>query len=97
MSELLDFYEQQARKGFSTNPWLADLQAQGLHEFTSFGFPTRHDEDWKYTVVDTLLQHRFVQQYLKSTADTFRASDLPIGSHLTIRNGQILGDRKSVV
>ena len=64
MSEVMEFYQQQARQGCSPIPWLAELQAKGLRELMRYGFPTRHHEDWKYTVVDALLQHRFVQRRL---------------------------------
>ncbi|MBO8789048.1 hypothetical protein INP28_14890, partial [Staphylococcus aureus] len=65
MSEVLDFYQQQAQAGFSIIPWLAELQGKGLRDLKRQGFPTRHHEDWKYTQVDNLLQRRFVVQKQK--------------------------------
>lgn len=90
MSELLDFYKQQAKEGLSTLPWLAELQTKGLREFTRYGFPTRHNEDWKYTVVDTFLQQRFVKQE-ETVASLMTAphSDIPVSSQLIIQNGQV--------
>lgn len=60
MSESVAFYQNQALDVASSNPWLLDLQQQALRQFNQQGFPTRHDEDWKYTSVESFLQHRFV-------------------------------------
>lgn len=95
MSEVLEFYQQQAKEGFSTVPWLAELQAKGLHELANYGFPSRHDEEWKYTLVDKFLLERFVQQDVKQRTQVVD-SGLPIGIRLTIQNGQILGDQELV-
>ncbi len=89
MSEPLDFYQQQAKEQFSTIPWLADLQQNGLQKLASYGFPNRHDEEWKYTLVDSFLQHRFEQQSNQHPKEMQTDSDLPSGLRLTIINGQI--------
>ncbi|KTD32836.1 ABC transporter permease [Legionella nautarum] len=92
MSEVIDFYQQQAKQELSTIPWLAELQTKGLHEFLRRGFPTRHHEDWKYTVVDTLLQQRFIQQRQNQTSrikPEFQ-SDL----YLTLQNGQVFNENE---
>ncbi len=41
------------------------------------GFPTRYMEDWKYTLVDSFLQQRFVNEQAEVTC-THKTS-LPIG------------------
>jgi Fe-S cluster assembly protein SufD len=61
MSEVLDFYLQQAKGTVSTTPWVADLQQAAVNDLTQYGFPTRHVEDWKYTVLDSFLQQRFLR------------------------------------
>lgn len=92
MSELLDFYKQQAKAGISTIPWLAELQAKGLRELTRYGFPTRHDEDWKYTLVDSFLQQRFAKkQGMLASELTAPRSDLPASMQLILQNGQVFG------
>lgn len=93
MSELLDFYKQQAQEGMSTIPWLAALQAKGLQELARFGgFPSRHDEEWKYTSVDTFLQQPFTKLLRPSTSATSSiSSDMPVSRQLIIQNGQVLG------
>ncbi len=99
MSEILDFYQQRAKASLSTLPWLAQLQTKALMDLHRCGFPTRHDEDWKYTRVDALLNQPFM---LSGTVDSSQESaitmhdeqvhsDLPISQHVLIRNGLILG------
>jgi Fe-S cluster assembly protein SufD len=55
----LDFYQSQAKAQLSNIPWLAALQKEALEEFLKLGFPTRHTEEWKYTSVDSFLEHNF--------------------------------------
>ncbi|MBA2709257.1 MAG: Fe-S cluster assembly protein SufD [Tatlockia sp.] len=91
MSEPLDFYQQQAKEQFSTIPWLADIQRDGLRELATYGFPNRHDEEWKYTQVDSFLKHRFEPQ--KNQPREIQAdSDSPSGLRLNIINGQVFPD-----
>jgi Fe-S cluster assembly protein SufD len=61
MNEILGFYQEQAKKGISTTyPWLAQLQSKASTDLNRYGFPRRHDEEWKYTNIDALLKHTFV-------------------------------------
>ena len=89
MSEVIEFYQQQAKAAFSTIPWLAKLQEQGLIELQRCGFPTRHQEDWKYTLVDSLLQQRFTQQALNQPARAKTEIKLPLNGCVTVQNGQV--------
>jgi len=89
MSEVLDFYEKQAYANQSTIPWLAALQNKALKEFRRYGFPDRHNEEWKYTRVDSLLQQQFATNAATDKAITQR-SDVPVGYQLMIQNGQLL-------
>lgn len=95
MSEILDFYQQQAKANLSSIPWLAQLQSQALMDLNRFGFPTRHDEDWKYTSVDTLLQQSFACFADVASATEVHShelhSDLPVKQQLLIQNGLISG------
>ena len=68
MNEILEFYQEQAEKGVSTIPWLAQLQSKASTDLKRHGFPTRHDEEWKYTNVDALLKQPFAQQKVGATA-----------------------------
>ncbi|KTC81671.1 Fe-S cluster assembly protein SufD [Legionella brunensis] len=90
MNEVLDFYQKQAKEGLSTIPWVAELQTKSLRELTFYGFPSRHHEDWKYTVVDTLLQQQFGRPQAKETAEIIK-SDVPVGGQIIIQNGHVFG------
>ncbi|OGV51419.1 MAG: Fe-S cluster assembly protein SufD [Legionellales bacterium RIFCSPHIGHO2_12_FULL_42_9] len=59
MSEVLDFYVQEAANSLSSIPWLAKYQQQARSDLERMGFPTRHCEDWKYTVLDSFAKNRF--------------------------------------
>lgn len=66
--------------------WLAALRESALRKFLAMGFPTRHDEDWKYTSVVPIERGRFAQS-LGHPADVdaaqVEALALP-GSHLLV-------------
>lgn len=59
MSEILNRYQQHAKACLSPVSWLAQLQTQAWSEFNRHGFPTRRDEDWKYTRVEALANQQF--------------------------------------
>lgn len=40
-------------------PWLQQLRRDAIDAFAQRGFPTRHDEEWKYTSVAGFEQHAF--------------------------------------
>jgi Fe-S cluster assembly protein SufD len=40
-------------------PWLAARRRDAIEQFANHGFPTRKDEDWKYTDVSPLAQHHW--------------------------------------
>ncbi len=86
--ELLDFYQQQAK--LSPIPWLAALQRQSLQNLANYGFPSHHNEAWKYTKVDTLLQHRFTNREVTKQAP-IKSFDLPLKQLIRIQNGSVFG------
>lgn len=59
MSEVIDFYQQEVQKKQVQNSFLSSIKTQGLDRFTKYGFPTRHDEAWKYSSPDAFLKERF--------------------------------------
>lgn len=87
MNEILDFYQQQAKAGKSTIPWLAQLQSKALDKLGRKGFPTRHDEEWKYTLVDALLKQQFAPSQNTGSALATNTSNLPVKQQLFIHNG----------
>ncbi|MDP1602551.1 MAG: Fe-S cluster assembly protein SufD [Legionella sp.] len=95
MSDILEFYQEQAKAGLSTIPWLALLQKNALNEFNRYAFPTRKDEDWKYTAMDGFLQHRFAKFSEEAASDVAKINaDIPIGRQLVIHNGQVVDVEK---
>lgn len=81
MSECVEFYQSQARDAMSSNPWLLTKQQEALQQLSQVGFPTRHDEDWKYTSVDSFVQHRFVAHKPASVSQVVSAQEIPIAAH----------------
>jgi Fe-S cluster assembly protein SufD len=94
MNEILEFYQEQAKKGLSTVPWLAQLQSKASTNLNRRGFPTRHDEEWKYTNVDALLKQSFVPHQHQVSPTAVPGSDLPVKQQLLIQNGLISGEKE---
>ncbi len=91
MSDLTDFYQEQVLAGVSDIPWLAQLQHDALDKFKRLGFPTRKDEEWKYTLLDGFLKQRFVPAD-KPCENWVRETDLPIDCNIiSINNGVVSG------
>ncbi|MBA2657104.1 MAG: Fe-S cluster assembly protein SufD [Tatlockia sp.] len=94
MSELLEFYQQKAKENSSPIPWIAALQQQGSRDFADYGFPTRHNEEWKYTLVDSFLKQRFEPK--TSQAPMANLSNLPYEFTLAVENGQLRTNYKLI-
>lgn len=62
--------------------WLRALQTQQLHAFLQRGFPTRREEKWKYTNVQTLSASMFT---FPQSADA--SASMQKNHHLVITNG----------
>lgn len=90
MSECVEYYQSQAQQVKSVHPWLLAKQQQGIEQLTQMGFPTRHDEDWKYTAVDAFTQHRFVANCTETTSLSDAAIAAPVASHhIMMIDGQL--------
>jgi Fe-S cluster assembly protein SufD len=48
-------------------PWLQKLRENAFRRFTELGFPTTHDEDWRFTNVAPIARAQFVNSTAKST------------------------------
>ena len=94
MNETLEFYQEQAKRGLSTLPWLAQMQTKASTDLKRRGFPTRHDEEWKYTNVDALLNQPFAQQNGVTNPIVIKESDLPVQHQLLVQNGIISGEKE---
>jgi Fe-S cluster assembly protein SufD len=92
MSDVTEHYQQQAQSGFSTIPWLYAQQSRALDEFKRMGFPTRKNEEWKYTQLHAFEQHLFTNACAPVTTDLIRATNPPIScDKIDIVNGRVLG------
>ena len=91
MSELLDFYQQQVKSQFSSIPWVHGLQKKALVDFNRMGFPTRREEDWKYTVVDSFLQQRFSNGLNTQVPVSAPGVPVPVGHLIALNNGMVVG------
>lgn len=99
MSDMINFYHEQAATRVATRPLLKALQKKALADFDGFGFPTRTDEDWKYTAVHAFLQQAFVEhpnvEQLDSHAVAVMAAakqtDVPVGTKIALVNGVVVG------
>ena len=90
MSETLDFYQQQAKSSVASLPWLAKLKSAALIDFKRLGFPTRRDEEWKYTSVDAFTQQHFqAAQAGDVVAKPQRQVLDPLSVSVNIVNGKI--------
>jgi len=90
MSELLDYYCEQARAKQSDSAWLAALQKQAVEDFYQQGFPKRTDEEWKYTRVDDIARHQFALPEAAATATTPPKSESPLSHVISLVNGSVI-------
>ena len=51
-----------------TPEWLSSLREQGIEHFTASGFPTRRDEEWRYTNVKPIVEGPFRTPLPEATA-----------------------------
>ena len=94
MSDLVNFYEQEALAQVSSIPWLKSLQKKALLDFMRLGFPRRTQEDWKYTAVDSFLKTQFASQSLGQHNNATTKSPgpaVPIGLPIDCINGVVRG------
>ena len=100
MSEVLDFYRQEALACQSLTPWLANYQQASLGDLARYGFPSRKVEDWKYTLLDGFLKTQFVRTdkgLVNQVAPlTCSPIHIPGGLEFTIVNGQFLANDEAL-
>ena len=92
MSDVIAAYDSDAKNAQSAIAWLAQLQQHGREDFARAGFPTRHDEEWKYTRLDAFLKQNYSANNNTATADNEAKSILPELKHcfrVNINNGCI--------
>lgn len=68
--------------------WLATLRSNAFDRFTALGFPTTHDEDWKYTNVSAIAKTRFAPGLMVETEpDGSPLADMDCATRLVFVNG----------
>ena len=55
----LEAFDQFNRRAATQLSWLKSLRQEGFARFAESGFPTTHDEDWRFTNITTLAQTEF--------------------------------------
>lgn len=89
MSALVQHYQQQTQ--LSDLPWVANLQQAALAALSQKGFPTRADEDWKYTALDSLWRHEFTLPADRTADESALAADVSGSLTIQFMNGQLFG------
>src|SRR5919107_1599115 len=81
---------QTVRESNPTVPWLELVRNSAMDRFEQLGFPTVHDEEWKYTNLAPLAKQNFVP----ATRETNLSLDArqfvypeTTGAHLVVVNG----------
>lgn len=94
MSNDVTFYQEQIQANLSKIQWLAKMQKEALKDFSRLGFPTRHQEDWKYTSLDLFLKNRF---YVRDNqVPHSEPAQLPFQNMYTLYQGQLPAELKSL-
>jgi Fe-S cluster assembly protein SufD len=75
MSASLELHVNEFTDASTHAPWLLDLKQQARIAFARLGFPTKNNEDWKYTSTAPLLQHAFS----KRNTSALCVPDVPAG------------------
>src|SRR3990167_4200043 len=72
MSETLSYYAKQAQRlpHHDLPAWWREAREAGRLYCQSHGFPTRHDEDWKYTPIQPFLDQNFEHAQLQKQSAT---------------------------
>ncbi|MDP3559907.1 MAG: Fe-S cluster assembly protein SufD [Legionellaceae bacterium] len=73
MSDVLSHYQRESQKSRETAPWIMQMQQRAESWLLQRGFPTRKEEDWKYSKLDNFIQQRYSFDPLQVTftAPTF--------------------------
>lgn len=81
---------QAARESSPTVPWLELVRNSAMDRFEQLGFPTVHDEEWKYTNLVPLAKHSFTPA-IRSRNESLDATRFvypeTAAAHLVVVNG----------
>jgi Fe-S cluster assembly protein SufD len=71
-------------------PWMAELREAGFRRFVETGFPTTHDEDWRFTNVAPIARTVF-DTASPAEADIDSLAPFALGTRIVFVNGFPLG------
>ncbi|MCU1219020.1 MAG: sufD [Candidatus Angelobacter sp.] len=85
----LEIFDQFSNRAAAQPRWLQSLRQDAFARFSEVGFPTTHDEDWRFTNVSTVANTAFElagpETVSEEQLEPFGASQF--GSHLVFING----------
>ena len=76
VSEQTGHWVEQFTAQQAAEPWLRSLRENAFRRFTELGFPTTHDEDWRFTNVAPIARSRFVAAGAKGAAGSIPVASL---------------------
>jgi Fe-S cluster assembly protein SufD len=76
----------------SLNQW----QTRALEKFLGVGFPTRHNEDWKYTNVNSIMDSTYKMPAKKSISVDLNELTLASAHQIVFINGQYQSDQSDL-
>lgn len=84
---------QQIQASSWTPPWLAGIRQKAFARFQSQGWPTRSEEDWRYTSTKALSQENFLTELPPLSFDaSWRSLYLGDAYRLVFVNGRYIGE-----
>lgn len=100
ITHYLDEYKR-VEKNLAGNdlPWLKQIREAGLEKFATQGFPTFHDEDWKYTNITPITKRKFIvdaQPYKAACSAPTDSLDFPSKYNLTFVNGHFVKELSQI-
>lgn len=85
---LTEFYQNEAKDTSSNLLWLEDLKKNAIAAFAQQGFPSKKDEDWRYTSLNDFEKHQFSRKYIE-TPDVNLDESLDFADKITFLNGEL--------
>jgi Fe-S cluster assembly protein SufD len=95
---LESFTEFQKRAAGRDLPWLRELRESAFARFCEVGFPTTHDEDWRFTNVSAIAKTPFelARETKVSKPEVEQFGVAGLGCHLVFVNGRFARELSSI-
>jgi Fe-S cluster assembly protein SufD len=80
VDESIFFQRYQRRAGETGSAWLQAIRKTGIDKFSMTGYPTRHDEEWRFTPIGAIAETIFTEPSVTSTTNSqLDLSTIPFG------------------